>query len=115
METPEKSSAAPAVASPKSSAGAKAATKTAALTRQQRDAVFEEVAKGFEPLRKEAQPEDPLKPWWQQIKKKLRQGYSSQQVRDMLAKPQIGLNVSLRTLQRFIKSHDATAAKPANG
>ncbi len=115
MECPEKSAAAPAVASPKSSAAAKAATKPAPLTLQQRDALFEEAAKGIEPLHKQAQPEDPLKPWWPQIKKRRHQGYSSQQIRAMLAQPQIGADVSLRTLQRFMRTHDATAAKPAKG
>jgi hypothetical protein len=86
-----------------------------ALTRQERDQLLDAAAKGMAPARAQKKPEDPLKSWWPHIKRKLKQGYSVRQVHDMISSPVVGLDVSMRSLQRCIAEHNpAQSAKPTS-
>lgn len=89
-----------------------AATKTATLTRKQRDTLFDDAAKGMAPEHKKAARVDPLQPWWSQIKRKLDEGYSARQVVQILAAPGIGVKTSVRSLQRLITEQKKAAAAP---
>ncbi len=85
------------------------------LTRKQRDQFFDEAAQGMVPEHQQKKPEDPLKKWWPQIKRKLKEGYSVRQIHAMTLSPKVGLNVSRRALQRLITEHKTTHASSANG
>ncbi len=103
---PETTPAAPNGA-PNANANAAAFVK---LTRQQRDKLFNEAAIDVTPENGPKKVIDPLVVWWPQIERKLRQGYSSRQIHAMTQSPKIGLNVSFRSLQRFIAGHKTTQA-----
>ena len=123
MDTPTKpNTPTPAGASPSAGqCGIAASTllrsqsaKKAAMLRQQRDRLFDEAASGMVPERAQKQPEDPLKPWWPQIKRKINEGYSIRQIRTMVQSPKIGLNVTVRSLKQFIEEHTkAQSAAPS--
>ena len=88
--------------------------KKAAMLRQQRDQVIDETAKGMVPEHRQKPAENPIKPWWPQIKRKLNEGYSVPQIRTMIQSPKIGLDVSVRALKQFIAEHaKAQSATPA--
>jgi hypothetical protein len=93
------------------------ANESATLTRKQRDALFDEAAKGMAPEHKKAKPVDPLQPWWPQIKRKHEEGYSQRQIVQILAAPAINVKTSVRSIQRLINAHaqpkDAVAATSA--
>lgn len=91
--------------SPTAPTGASNATAERELTRQQRDQLFDEAANGMVPEHVKKKPEDPLKKWWPQIKRKLKEGYSVRQIHEMTRSPKVGLDVSLRSLQRLITAH----------
>jgi hypothetical protein len=88
------------------------AESTNALTRQQRDALFDNASNGMTPdHQKKKKPEDPVRPWIPQILRKHKQGFSSQQIAAMSRAPGIGLNLSVRAVNRVIVQHKK-AAKP---
>ena len=89
--------------------------KKAAMLRQERDQLIDEAAKGMVPEHRQKQPEDPLKQWWPQIKRKVKEGYSVRQIHTMMQSPKIGLNVTARSLKRFIVEHTKEQSAAPSG
>ena len=46
-----------------------------------------------------------MKKWWPQINRKLKEGYSVRPIHTMMQSPKIGLNVTVRSLKKFIEEH----------
>ena len=67
------------------------------------------------PEQPQKRPDDPLKPWWPQIKRKINEGYSIRQIRTMVQSPKIGLNVTVRSLKQFIEEHTKAQSASHSG
>jgi hypothetical protein len=86
-----------------------------ALTRQQRDALFDQAANGIAPAHPKKKPEDPLRRWTPQILRKHKEGYSAAQIATMAGAPGIGLKVSARAIKRLLNEHAKRKTPPASG
>ncbi len=83
----------------------RAATANDALTRKQREALFDAAATGMEPEHERRKPADPAQKWAPQIIRKYKQGFSAGQIAKMASAPGIGLDLSVRAVGRIIAEH----------
>ncbi len=86
----------------------------AALSRKQRDALFDAAAAGMTPEQERRKPADPAQKWAPQIIRKYKQGFSAAQIAKMASAPGIGIEISVRAVGRIIAAQATRKAKRAS-